>query len=212
MQYQTIAKAAQDEFVEKRSRFIGYAKPVVTEAEAIAFVEEIRAKHREATHNVYAYIVRENNIARYSDDGEPHGTAGMPVLEVMRGAELQDLAVVVTRYFGGTLLGTGGLVRAYGKGAKIAIEAAGIVRMALCDVCSMTFDYSYYARLQALVYRFGGTIRDSDFGSLVTLRFALPEEQSEAFGAALTETTFGDVSCELEQKEFVAMHAETIGV
>ena len=151
MQYQTIAKAAQDEFVEKRSRFIGYAKPVVTEAEAIAFVEAIRAKHREATHNVYAYIVRENNIARYSDDGEPHGTAGMPVLEVMRGAELQDIAVVVTRYFGGTLLGTGGLVRAYGKGAKIAIEAAGIVRMALCDVCSMTFDYSYYARLQALV-------------------------------------------------------------
>lgn len=118
-EYTTLAGYGEDEFVEKRSRFIGYAAPVSTEAEAVAFVNSIRERHREATHNVYAYILREGQIKRYSDDGEPQGTAGIPVLDVLQKAGIVDAVVVVTRYFGGTLLGAGGLVRAYTEGAAI---------------------------------------------------------------------------------------------
>ena len=109
-EYTTLADYGTDEFVEKRSRFIGYAKPVTTEEEAIAFVNEIRAQHREASHNVYAYALREGQVRRYSDDGEPQGTAGIPVLDVLQKSGIVDAVVVVTRYFGGTLLGAGGLV------------------------------------------------------------------------------------------------------
>lgn len=205
MRYLTVRKEAEAEFVEKRSRFIGYVRPVTTEEEANAFVAEIRAKHREATHNVFAYIIRENNLCRYSDDGEPHGTAGLPVLDMLRGEELCDIAVVVTRYYGGTLLGTGGLVRAYGKGAKMAVEAASILQMMRCEIYTMSADYTYYARLQSLVYEYEGILRETDFGALVTLTFALPEEQVEAFKKALTELTYGDVACEKIGAEFVGI-------
>ncbi|MBQ1830507.1 MAG: YigZ family protein, partial [Ruminococcus sp.] len=125
--YKTVAREASDEFVEKRSRFIGYVKPVKTEEEAVAFINQKRSEHWDARHNVYAYSLREGNIKRYSDDGEPSGTAGMPVLDVIVKNEIYDVCVVVTRYFGGVLLGTGGLVRAYSQGSKIALESGGIV-------------------------------------------------------------------------------------
>ena len=125
--YKTVQKSSNDEFVEKRSRFIGYCTPVKSEQEAVDFINAKRSEHWNATHNVYAYSLREGNIKRYSDDGEPSGTAGMPVLEVITNNDVFDVCIVVTRYFGGVLLGTGGLVRAYSKGVKLALQASKIV-------------------------------------------------------------------------------------
>ena len=125
--YVTLEHDGYASFCEKRSEFIGYARPCRTEAEALAFLAEIRKKHADAKHNVYAYQVRENNTARFSDDGEPQGTAGMPVLDIIRKTGFTDACIVVTRYFGGILLGTGGLVRAYSQAAKLAAENAHII-------------------------------------------------------------------------------------
>ena len=134
MEYKTIRLREEAEFIERRSRFIGHACPVKTEEEAVAFINEMKAKYWDASHNVYAYCLREGQIKRYSDDGEPQGTAGIPVLDVLQKSGVVDTAVVVTRYFGGILLGAGGLVRAYSHGASIALEAAGIVTMGLCTL------------------------------------------------------------------------------
>ena len=131
-QYKTVLQEAQDDFVEKRSRFIGYVRPVSTEAEALAFIAEKKSKHWDASHNVYAYILRDGGVMRYSDDGEPQGTAGIPVLDVLQKSGVTDVVVVATRYFGGILLGGGGLVRAYSHTASIALQAAGIVTMREC--------------------------------------------------------------------------------
>ena len=126
-EYKTVEFENSDEFIEKKSKFIGYVKPVKTQEEATEFINKIKSKHWDATHNVYAYVLQENNIQRYSDDGEPSGTAGVPVLDVILKSNLVDVCVVVTRYFGGTLLGAGGLVRAYSHGSKIAVEAGNII-------------------------------------------------------------------------------------
>uniref|UniRef100_UPI0040282D40 IMPACT family protein n=1 Tax=Eubacterium sp. TaxID=142586 RepID=UPI0040282D40 len=149
-EYKTVEKEASDFFIEKKSKFIGYAKPVKTQEDALEFISKIKSKHWDATHNVYAYVLRENNIQRYSDDGEPSGTAGVPVLDVMLKESLVDVCVVATRYFGGTLLGAGGLVRAYSHTSKIALEVAGIITMAQCSVMSAEVDYSFYDRLNIL--------------------------------------------------------------
>ena len=125
--YRTVRQSAADEFVEKKSRFIGHACPVTSEAQARAFIDQMRTTYWDASHHVYAYVVRSGGVTRFSDDGEPSGTAGMPVLEVMRRQQVQDVVVVVTRYFGGILLGAGGLIRAYAKGAKAGLDAAGII-------------------------------------------------------------------------------------
>ncbi len=125
--YKTVRAAASGELTEKRSRFIGYCKPVSTEEEATAFIASIRSRHWDARHNVYAYSLREGNLRRYSDDGEPSGTAGMPVLDVLQKSGVTDVCVVVTRYFGGVLLGTGGLVRAYSQAARLGLNAAQVV-------------------------------------------------------------------------------------
>ena len=127
--YRTIAAPAEDEFIEKKSRFIGYIAPVTTEQEAAAFIESVRTRHREARHNCYAYRLRQNNLARFSDDGEPSGTAGRPILEVLQREDLTDICVVVTRYFGGILLGAGGLVRAYSHTCALALNAAKVCEM-----------------------------------------------------------------------------------
>ena len=148
--YRTIAAPAEDEFIEKKSRFIGYIAPVTTEQEAAAFIESVRARHREARHNCYAYRLRQNNLARFSDDGEPSGTAGRPILEVLQREDLTDVCVVVTRYFGGILLGTGGLARAYTQGCKIAVAAAGVLCMYPAVECTLSADYGFYGKLQNL--------------------------------------------------------------
>ena len=155
-QYKTVLQEAQDDFVEKRSRFIGYARPVSTEAEALAFIAEKKSKHWDASHNVYAYILRDGGVMRYSDDGEPQGTAGIPVLDVLQKSGVTDVVVVATRYFGGILLGGGGLVRAYSHTASIALQAAGIVTMRECLMLEVLCDYGQYGRAAALVPECGG--------------------------------------------------------
>lgn len=189
--YLTLKKEANDEFIEKRSRFIGYAKPVKTQEEAMTFINEIRSKHWDATHNVYAYVLREGQARRYSDDGEPSGTAGVPVLDVLLKENITDCAVVATRYFGGVLLGAGGLVRAYSHTSKIAVEAAGIIKMSVCTVMSVSCDYNFYGRLSSLIPEFGGIIEDTVFGENVTAKFYMPKANVPLFDAKLVDLSFG---------------------
>lgn len=200
--YLTLARSSAEEYIVNRSRFIGYASPVTTAQEAVDFVNEIRARHRDATHNVYAYAVRSPEYSRYSDDGEPQGTAGMPVLDVIRKNGLTDCCVVVTRYFGGILLGAGGLVRAYSHSASLAVQAAEIVKMSLCAVLRVECDYGFYGKLSALVPEYGGTVEATDFGAEVVMTFRLPAEQEERFRRALTEASFGKVAAEKTAERF----------
>lgn len=189
--YKTVEKSNNDEFVEKKSKFIGYVKPVKTQEEATEFINSIKSKHWDATHNVYAYVLRENNIQRYSDDGEPSGTAGVPVLDVILKNGLVDVCVVVTRYFGGTLLGAGGLVRAYSHGSKIAVESGSIITMAPCKIMSVSVDYSFYDRMNILLADFGANIEKTDFANDVYMEFSLSEEKTNDLQAKLTDLSNG---------------------
>ena len=207
-EYRTIAQAAQDEFVEKRSRFIGYARPVQTEEEAQAFIAEMKSRHWDATHNVYAYILREGNIQRYSDDGEPQGTAGIPTLDVLQKSHVTDVAVVVTRYFGGILLGGGGLVRAYSHGASIALKAAGIITMKECSLMMLSCDYSRYGRVSSLIPECGGIIDDTDFAGDVTLSFHMAPELMGSFARKLADATNGQVTFEECGSQYFVMERE----
>ena len=200
--YLTLARDSAEEYIVNRSRFIGYAMPVETAEEAVDFINEIRARHRDATHNVYAYAVRSPEYSRYSDDGEPQGTAGMPVLDVIKKNQLTDCCVVVTRYFGGILLGAGGLVRAYSHSASLAVQAAKMIRMSLCAVLRVTCDYGFYGRLSALVPESGGTVEDTDLGAQVSVTFRLPAEREENFRRQLTELSFGKVSADKIAEKF----------
>ncbi|MBR6395109.1 MAG: YigZ family protein [Ruminococcus sp.] len=193
MNYFTVSKPAQDSFIEKRSEFIGYISPVSTNDEAVEFINSIKAQHRKAKHNVYAYILRNDNISRYSDDGEPQGTAGMPVLEVLKKRGLTDVCVVVTRYFGGILLGGGGLVRAYSHAASLACDAADIMHMCLCHKLSITTDYGMYGKISYLLPNFDTITVSSDFGSDVTLEILVLSEKLKPLIDELTEVTNGSV-------------------
>lgn len=174
-EYKTVEFESKDEFVEKKSRFIGYVKPVKTQEEATNFINSIKSKHWDATHNVSAFVLRENNIQRSSDDGEPSGTAGVPTLDVLLKENLVDVCVVVTRYFGGTLLGAGGLIRAYSHSSKIAVDAGHIITMAPCKVLSVSVDYSFYDRLNILLSEFNANIENSEFTDNVTVTFSVRE-------------------------------------
>ena len=185
--YRTIRTAASAEFVEKKSRFIGHICPVTTQEEANEFIRQKKSEYWDATHNVYAYVLREGQTRRYSDDGEPQGTAGIPTLDVL----LTDCVVVVTRYFGGTLLGTGGLVRAYSHGSKIAVEAGGIVTMALCAQLEIVCDYTFYGRLAALIPEMGGVVEDTQFADAVTVCCKMPTSLVDAFDAKLFDQSLG---------------------
>ncbi len=190
-EYLTIAKETSDEFIVKHSRFIGYIKPVVTQDEAVEFINSIKSKHWDATHNVYAYILRDGQIRRYSDDGEPQGTAGIPVLDVLQKEGLTDCVVVVTRYFGGILLGGGGLVRAYSHAAKLAVDAAGVIKMSLCVRAECECDYGYYGRLASLIPECGGTIETSEFTENVKVTFTMPQTLYGSFCAKLVDSSLG---------------------
>ena len=201
--YQTVARVAEAELVVKKSRFIGRIAPAHTPEAAVAFAAIIKAKHWDASHNVWAYSLREGQ-RRYSDDGEPQGTAGLPALDTLLGRELLDCVVVVTRYFGGTLLGTGGLTRAYGQAASAAIEAAGIVTMATCRVLRVACDYSFYGALQRLIPAFEGMVLDTQFAGETTVTLRLREENADAFTAQLAEKSNGRVHALLLREEFAA--------
>lgn len=200
--YKTVKIESSDEFTEKRSRFIGYVKPVKTEAEAMEFINSIRSKHWDARHNVYAYSLREGNIKRYSDDGEPSGTAGMPVLDVITKNEVYDVCVVVTRYFGGVLLGTGGLVRAYSQGSKIALEAGQVVLMQNCLVCSLTCSYNQYGKISSLIPDNGGVIDDSVFETDVKLSFHIKPDGLPALNKKLADLTSGEVQAVSDSEQY----------
>lgn len=189
--WKTVAGAACASFTEKKSEFIGHISPVTTEEEAIAFVNAIRKQYTDAKHNVYAYILRENNTMRFSDDGEPHGTAGMPVLDVLRKAGITDAAVVVTRYFGGILLGTGGLVRAYTQGAKMALEQAGIAEMVELSAFSVKVGYPDHGKVEPLLSLCGVKNISTEFGAEVILHGAIRKEDFASLSEKLTEVTNG---------------------
>ena len=198
----TLASVGEIEYEEKKSIFIGYAAPVRSEEEAKAIVEEKKCEFADATHNVWAYYIDNGARARYSDDGEPQGTAGMPVLNVLKMSGATDMCVVVTRYFGGTLLGAGGLVRAYSHSASIAAQGANIIRMSPCSVLKVVCDYGFYGRLSTLVPEFGGIIENTDFGENVTMEFRLQSKDEEAFRKELTEASFGRVTAEKTGEKF----------
>lgn len=191
-EYKTIKQQSQARFTEKKSEFIGYASPVQTEENAITFIESIKSMHRRAKHNVYAYSIRENNIIRYSDDGEPQGTAGVPVLDMMRKNDITDTVIVVTRYFGGILLGTGGLVRAYSQAAKFALENGLITTMRYFSNLSIVCEYSVFGKISALILNFSGFIDDTAFSDIVSVKCHIPIENVKSLFEKIREATGGN--------------------
>ena len=201
-EYKTVEAFGEDYFIEKKSKFIGYATPVKTREEADEFISKIKTKHWDSTHNVYAYVLRDNNIQRYSDDGEPSGTAGVPVLDVILKEGLVDVCVVATRYFGGTLLGAGGLVRAYSHTSKIGLEAAGIITMAECSIMSVRVDYSFYDRLLIFLEDCACNVIDSSFSDTVEVVFSLKADGVDELNEKLTDLSNGKYHTKFLKSEF----------
>ena len=192
------------EHVEKKSRFIGQVWPVRTEAEAREKIEAVKKQHHDARHNCWCYALRDGTL-RYSDDGEPQGTAGQPMLEVLTKQGVTDAVIVVTRYFGGILLGTGGLARAYTKGAKDALSAAGISVERLWDRLLVVCNYSLYDRIRQETERCGGVIEDTEYGADVTLKVLTPETETDNYVNQLVELSAGTVQGEKMDKVFRGM-------
>ena len=189
--YKTVSVRAESVFIEKKSKFIATVIPADTEEKALAFLEEMRKTYSDATHNVYAYVIDENNIFRYCDDGEPSGTAGMPVLDAIRKSGIVDVAVVVTRYFGGTLLGTGGLVHAYGKAAKDGLDASGIIEKRLSSIMSVTCDYTLGGRLSHFFLENGYIVENTVYDNQVTYFIPVMVKEKERFIKDITELSNG---------------------
>ena len=203
--YITVEGFAVDEFVEKKSRFIGYAKHVESEEEAMAFVNEIKQKHWDATHNVYAYVLRDGMTRRYSDDGEPQGTAGIPTLDVILKENIVDVCVVVTRYFGGILLGGGGLVRAYSQGCRVALSASRKLYMTPCTILEIAVDYSFYGKLTYILPKYNIKTLDSEFGADIVLKLMIKSDRLDAFSKELTELSGGTVDFDILEEVFEDM-------
>ncbi len=195
-EYCTIKSEAKASFTEKKSEFIGYATPVSDEKSALAFLEKIRSLHRRAKHNVFAYSIRENNIVRYSDDGEPQGTAGLPVLDFLKKNEITDVIVVVTRYFGGTLLGTGGLVRAYTQATKLAIEKAQKITMRYFFDTHVKCAYEYYGKISNILSGKNAVIDNADFSDSVDIQCHILEDSYNDICKKINEITGGEVHIE----------------
>ena len=200
--YRTAAGYGEAEYEDKRSRFIGHIKPVTSENEAKAFIDEMRRTYADATHNVFAYVLREGNILRWSDDGEPGGTSGQPTLAVLQGAGLTDVCCVTTRYFGGTLLGSGGLVRAYSAAARAALREAGTAVMRPWRRGSFACSYARYERLRRLLEERGARVEETLFGAEVEIVFSAPEMQSESFVTLLRDATAGEAEVRLGESVF----------
>lgn len=196
MNYKTIDSPVSCSFIEKRSEFIGYLCPVKTNEQAVDFINQIKSEHRKAKHNVYAYILRNNNIIRYSDDGEPQGTAGVPVLDVLQKQGLTDVCCVVTRYFGGILLGGGGLVRAYSHSASLAVSQSRIMNMFSCYSVKLTMDYDLYGKVNYVLPEFEIKQTGSDFGNKVILNLNVKDELYDSFIKKLTDITNGKIVIE----------------
>lgn len=196
LNYKTVKSEKSATFLERKSTFIGHIRPAATEEEAMAFIRQIKSQHWDATHNVYAYHLRQGQVRRYTDDGEPSGTAGIPALDVLVKEGIIDAVVVITRYFGGILLGTGGLVRAYSHAAKLAIEAAGIREMTLCSCGVVRCSYHYYGPVQSLAAQMNVNIGDIVFGEDVTMQLALKKGTENKLEEKLADLTCGSVTVE----------------
>lgn len=201
-EYRMPKTTASAEFTERRSRFIGDCAPVSTEEEATAFLQTVKARHREANHHVYAYSLREGRATRHSDDGEPQGTAGMPVLDVLLKSGVTNAAIVITRYFGGILLGTGGLARAYSHAAFITLEQSGVAVMKLCSQIEVRCSYTQYSAVSALISQYGGTTEQAEYTDSVRLFFHMENKNLGNFRSALTDATCGTCSAELLSQKY----------
>ena len=201
-QFLVPAGEGASEYMEKKSRFLGLITPVTTEAEARARLEAVKKQEYDARHNCWAYILHSGQ-KRYSDDGEPQGTAGQPMLNVFQREGVENVVCVVTRYFGGVLLGAGGLTRAYAKSAKDALDAAGKARMRLWSAVTVDCPYPMLERLKLLAAAHGGTVEGTDFGAAVSIRILLPQENAAGFDAALTELSAGTMTARREGERFL---------
>ena len=200
--YKTIHHRSRFEFEDRKSVFIGEALPVTCESEAIAFIDSVKKHYPDARHHVYAYVVRDNAIMRFSDDGEPQGTAGMPILDIIRKKGLTDIAIVVTRYFGGTLLGTGGLVHAYSASAQGAIESAQVITYDLYTEISICVSYSDYQKLAILFSEFEFRTEDTSYGADVEILGRVLSSSVDSFLHKLTEITSGRANSEILGEKF----------
>lgn len=195
--YNTVYMGGEEEIIEKKSRFIAVVEHVESEEEAIAFIESVRKKHWNATHNCYAYIIgTKQPLMRCSDDGEPSGTAGRPMLDVLAGAELCNIVVVVTRYFGGTLLGTGGLVRAYSGAVKAGLDGSMLITRRLAKKLEICCDYTWIGKIQYLAAQMKLRTLDTDYSDVVRLILLVPVQECDHFRKQVTEATSGQVQVE----------------
>ena len=200
-EYFIPADAGEAVFVERRSEFLGHVRPVETEEEAKAFIAEMKKKYYDARHNCWCYIIKDG-AERYSDDGEPQGTAGIPMLEVFRREGVQNVVCVVTRYFGGVLLGAGGLLRAYTKSAKDALDAAGIAVVRRWIQCSVPCPYSLMERVKLECAALDGVVRDIEYGAFVTVKCLLPEGNADAFSEKITDLSSGTCKVSRDGAEY----------
>ena len=201
-EYRVPFSSAESEFTEKRSRFLSHLWRVESEEEARQRIEETKRRHHDARHNCWCYLLRTGGVLRYSDDGEPQGTAGQPMLEVLRREEVTNVCCVVTRYFGGILLGAGGLTRAYARGAKDALDAAGIARMRLFAAVEVAAPYALYERVTRELAACGGGEPAAAFGAEVTVSALLPAERTKDFQARLTEISAGALAVRVLREVF----------
>lgn len=203
--YKTVLRRDEDEFIISKSRFIGHAAPCADEKQALDFIAEMRQRYKDASHNCYAYVIgRNKGIMRYSDDGEPSGTAGLPIMEVLKNRDVTDLCVVVTRYFGGILLGAGGLVRAYTQGAAAALNAAGVVVMHPSRTYMLDLDYSQLGRLEHWIKDTPYRLDDRIFAASVTCQLTLKSSDAEAFESAIASLFDGRYEPVLMTEQFMA--------
>lgn len=200
--YLTVEKNSVYEMTERKSKFIGYAGHVVFEEDALNFINEIKNKHKDARHNVYAYSVKYGDVTRYSDDGEPSGTAGIPILNVIKKRNIKNVVVVITRYFGGILLGTGGLIRAYSNAANMALNLAKEIKMYLCYDCSVFCDYNQYGKISNIISEYGGIIDDSKFYQNIELKFHLKKENFLELSKKILESFSGNLICTVLNEDF----------
>ncbi|NRR19254.1 YigZ family protein [Brevibacillus sp. MS2.2] len=211
-QYKTIAGYGEDYIIIERSRFIGYAQRVTTEEEATAFIAMIKKKHWDATHNCSAFVIGENDqIQRSSDDGEPSGTAGKPILECIKKNGVKDTVVVVTRYFGGIKLGAGGLVRAYTAGTVTALKAAKIVVHTLHQTISVSVDYTWWGKVENELRLGDHRVSSTDFTDKVTAHVLIPEGEQDEFVARMVDLTNGQAQIVLGEKEYVEVPVDAVG-
>lgn len=201
-EYYVPTGPGEAEYVEKRSKFMGKIRPVESEEAARAFVDEMKKKYHDARHNCWCYALR-NGVMRYSDDGEPQGTAGQPMLNVFQRESVTNVCCVVTRYFGGVLLGAGGLTRAYTKGAKDALDAVGISTMSLWTLWDVPCTYPLFERVKLEITACGGVVRDTEYGADIRLRAAFPAGGAEQFVPRLTELSAGSLAMEAAGEEFL---------